>query len=55
MNPLMYNTLNLDQYLHIAPRLNIFQFSANNLKNKFKILKNNPLVFRARQNEYIDV
>ena len=38
-NPLMYSTLDFDQYSLLAISLNIYQFSANNSKTDLKFEK----------------
>ena len=52
----MYNRiLCIDQYSPLAIRLNIFRFSANNLKTNFKYEKSFAFVCRACQDESIDI
>ena len=41
INPLIYNTLQFDQYSRLAILLNIFWFSAKNIWFTLKILKTN--------------
>ena len=54
-NPLIYNTLQFDQYSRITVRLNIYCFSAKISKTNSKFEKSFTLVCRTSQDKSIDI